>query len=264
LYCTSFETDPFTEGWTTGTGDPSVTSPWQWGTPPGTGSTDPPTAFGGTHILGMNLGGDYTPKSYSFANLPDIDIDQWSDVRLQYRRWLAVEDSHYDHARVTVNGQQAWINYTQDMGDSSSIHHIDREWAFHDVPLSGLAFGHTLQIAFDLSSDEGLNLGGWQIDDLCVVANVNAICGDGVKSPTEQCDEGPANPDKPNAAAGTYCRPPACGDGIVDKGEECDEGTAGSTTCSSDCKQVDVPGQGGCCGASRSPGTSLALASFVG
>jgi len=264
LYCTSFETDPFTEGWTTGTGDPNVGSPWTWGPPPGTGSTDPPTAYSGAGILGMSLGGDYAPKQYSYAALPPLDIGSWSDVRLQFRRWLAVEDSHYDQARVTVNGLQAWVNYTQNMGDSSAIHHIDREWAFHDVGVSGFAYGHTLKIAFDLTSDEGLNLGGWQIDDLCVVANVQSVCGDGVKSPTEECDEGLANSDAPDSTCRTYCRPAACGDNIVDSNEECDAGMTGSDTCSPECKDIGPSGDGGCCGASRSPRTSLALAALVG
>ena len=264
LYCTSFEADPFAEGWTTGTGDPAVGSPWEWGTPTGTGSTDPPAAYSGTGVLGMNLGGDYGAKQSSFVTLPPIDVGRWSDVRLQFRRWLAVEDSHYDQARVTVNGQQAWINFTQDIGDSSAIHHIDREWAFHDVRVSGYAFSHTLNIGFELASDEGLHLGGWQLDDLCVVANTSSVCGDGVKSPMEACDEGAANSNAPDATCRTYCRVADCGDEIVDSDEECDGGVAGTETCSAECKRVGAPDGGGCCSSGRSPRGSLALAGLVG
>ncbi len=264
LYCTGFETDPFAEGWTTGTGDPNVPSPWKWGTPLGTGGTDPPAAYSGARILAMNLGGDYGAKQSSFVTLPPIDVGQWSDVRLQFRRWLGVEDSHYDQARVTVNGQEAWINFTQDIGDASSIHHIDREWAFQDVRLSGLAFDHTLNIGFDLTSDEGLHLGGWQLDDLCVVANIKSVCGDGVKTPTEACDEGAANSNAPDATCRTYCRLAACGDEIVDSGEACDDGVAGSATCDANCERLDPDDDGGCCGSSRSPHGALALAGFVG
>jgi hypothetical protein len=264
LYCTSFETDPFTEGWTTGTDDPNVLSPWQWGTPPGTGSTDPAAAYSGTGILGMALGGDYGPKQSSHVSLPPIDIGQWSDVRLQFRRWLAVEDSHYDKALVTVNGQRAWINYTQNIGDSSSIHHIDREWAFQDVRLSGYAYGHTLNIGFSLTSDEGLHLGGWQLDDLCVVANAKSVCGDGVKSPTEACDDGEANSNAPDASCRTYCRLADCGDEVLDSGEECDEGAVGTEACSPQCKRIELEGDGGCCSSSRSPAASLALSGLVG
>jgi len=48
------------------------------------------------------LNGDYAPKSSSYVGMPPIDIGQWSDVHLQYRRWLTVEDSHFDQARILV------------------------------------------------------------------------------------------------------------------------------------------------------------------
>lgn len=263
LYCTSFETDPFAEGWTTGTDDPNVASLWKWGTPTGTGSTDPREAYGGTGILGMNLGGDYGSKQFSYAALPRIDVGQWSDVRLQFRRWLAVEDSHYDQARVMVNGAQAWVNSTQNIGDASSIHHIDREWAFHDVRLSGYGFGHTMDISFELKSDEGLHLGGWQVDDLCVVANTASVCGDGVRSPTEACDEGPANSNEPDATCRTYCKLAECGDSIVDGDEQCDEGVA-TATCNAECKLPEGAEDGGCCGVGTSPQGAFGLAGVVG
>ncbi len=261
LYCTSFDTDPFAEGWTTGTdtGDPS---PWVWGQPSG-GATDPPFAFNGTNILAQNLAGDYPAKLSSYVQLPDIDVGRWSDVHLQYRRWLAVEDSHFDQARVTVDGRKAWINFDSDKGDSSSIHHIDREWRFHDVSVSGYSFGHTLKLGFDLTTDEGLQLGGWQIDELCVVANVNSICGDGVKSPTEQCDDGLENANRPGECR-TYCRLPSCGDSIVDSTEECDDGPEGSTQCTAACKETELAASGGCCSSSRDAGGAIALGALIG
>jgi MYXO-CTERM domain-containing protein len=102
-------------------------------------------------------------------------------------------------------------------------------------------------VGWELSSDEGLELGGWQLDDVCIVANVNSICGDGVKSPTEGCDEGAANADEPDRCR-SYCLRPACGDNIVDSDEECDHG-AGDTTCSASCKNLELPTLGGCCSA---------------
>jgi hypothetical protein len=260
LYCTSFDSDPFTEGWTTGAED-GLESPWKWGVPAG-GGTDPPAAFTGSNILATNLAGDYGAKMKTFAQLPEIDVGHWSDVHLQYRRWLAVEDSHFDQAQVTVNGKRAWVNFDSNMGDSSSIHHIDREWRFHDVAISNVAFSTKLKIAFDLGTDEGLQLGGWQIDDLCVVANVNSICGDGIKSPTEQCDDGPSNANTAGACR-TYCQFPACGDLVVDTNEECDDGTEGSNDCTAECIRSDTT-LSGCCSGSRGAGGALALGALVG
>lgn len=261
LYCTSFDADPFTEGWTTHADD-GLPSPWQWGVPIGAG-TDPAAAFTGTNVLAMNLAGDYEPATKSYAELPEIDVGHWSDVHLQYRRWLTVEDGHFDQASVTVNGKRAWTNADSMMGDSSSIHHIDREWRFHDVALTPHAFGTKLRVAFELGTDAGLQLGGWQVDDLCIVANVHSICGDGIKSPTEQCDDGEANADVPGACR-TYCKFPACGDRIVDTNEACDDGVEGSGECTPACELEGPAGAAGCCASGRGAGGALALGTLVG
>lgn len=258
LYCTSFDEDPFAAGWTHGARD-GAASPWAWG-PAVAGPSDPPAAFTGTAILGQNLGGSYEPKASSFVRLPVIDVGRWSDVRLQYRRWLGVEDSNFDKARITVDGQEAWINFTANKGDLSSVHHIDREWRFHDVSLSPHALGHAFHIGFDLTSDAGLHLGGWAIDDLCVVANVHSICGDGVVSLTEQCDDGRSNADRADTCR-TYCKLPTCGDQIVDDGEACDRGIEGDATCTAACQSTELP-SGGCCSAGGGAG-SVGLGGLV-
>jgi hypothetical protein len=260
LYCTDFESeDPFESGWTTGTDD-GMPSPWQWGVPDG-GATDPPVAFSGTKIVAQGLGTDYLPKSHSWVETPEIDVGRYSDVRLQYRRWLAVEDSHFDQAQVLANGTRAWMNYTDNMGDNSATAHIDKEWRFHDVPLSGYFTGHTLKVRWDLAADAGLEFGGWQLDDVCIVANPNSVCGDGVKTSSEQCDNGPMNADLADACR-TDCRLPTCGDGIQDSGEQCDDGSGGSPECSKQCKTISPPG-GGCCSTSGGAG-SVILAVLVG
>lgn len=261
LYCTTFEDgDPLAMGWTTGSSKEE--SPWAWGEAMG-GATDPKVAYSGSHFLAQELGGNYKPGRTTWVQMPTIDVGRWSDVRLQYRRWLAAEDSHFDKARILLDGKEVWINSTQNIGDSSSTHHIDREWRFHDVPLSGKAPGHVFDVRWELTSDEGLNLGGWQLDDVCVVANVNSICGDGVKSPTEGCDEGKDNQDLPGKCR-TYCQPPSCGDEIVDINEECDHGVAGDGTCTPACTLITIPDLGGCCSTGGGAGGSLALGALVG
>lgn len=261
LYCANFEDgDPMMAGWKTGTSD-GTPSPWSWGTPTG-GATDPHVAFSGSHALVQVLDGDYAPKSSSYVKMPPIEIGRWSDVHLQYRRWLAVEDSHFDQARITVGDQQAWVNFTQNAGDSSSTQHIDREWRFQDVVISGYQPGHTLDIGWDLTSDEGLEFGGWAIDDVCVVANVNGVCGDGMLTAHEACDDGAGNADRPNACR-TWCQLPTCGDGILDDGEECDNGSGGASECTARCELVKAPDLGGCCSAERGAGGSCGLGALV-
>jgi hypothetical protein len=248
LYCTDFERDPFTDGWTQtlSTG----ATPFEWGDPATSAtsfSLDPPSAFSGRNILAQGLGKQYQPTSVSTLTMPAVNIGSYSDVRLQFRRWLGVEDGHFDRARVLANQQVAWANLDSNQGDSSSIHTIDREWRFADVPLSKYFRGKDLTVAFDLSSDQGLHLAGWQLDDLCIVANPASICGDGVKSATEQCDNGAGNGNSVDGCR-SDCFAATCGDGIVDSSEECDVGgTEDPNVCSKDCKAPLSIGGGGLC-----------------
>jgi hypothetical protein len=63
------------------------------------------------------------------------------------------------------------------------------------------------------------------------------ICGDGIMSGVEACDDGHANSDQPGAPCRTNCRRSRCGDLVVDPGEECDEGDdASGATCDSSCR----------------------------
>ena len=240
LYCDSFDDDPFARGWTTSTSDGSP-SPWTW--------TDGR----------LEQAGIYAKEIKTSVRMPPVDIGQWSDVHLQYRRKLEVEDSQFDKARITVDGAQAWINATANRGDSSSLHHIDREWRFHDVRLSGVAPGTRYDIGFELQADAGLEFEGWAIDDLCVVANPNSICGDGEVSATEACDDGDANGNRPNACR-TWCAKPKCGDRIVDDMEACDDGPTGSEDCTPMCQSlVEV----GCCSAGDRPVHLWLLVGFL-
>jgi hypothetical protein len=253
LYCTDFETDPFAEGWEVTTR--SGVADFEWG-PASTqfSATDPPAAYSGDHIIGLGIGYDYADETATEIALPPIDVGQYSDVLVQYRRWLAVEDGFFDHAVIRANGEPAWSNFDSQMGNSSSTHHIDREWRFQSVPVSTRFSGTVLNLSFRLDSDQGLHFGGWSLDDLCVVANPASICGDGVRSATEECDEGAGNADEADVCR-TYCRLPACGDGILDAGEECEPGI--DEGCLPACIR-DEEG-GGCCSSSGDP-TGLLLA----
>ena len=91
---------------------------------------------------------------------------------------------------------------------------------------------------------------------------LNSICGDGIKSPTERCDDGAANADKPDTCR-TYCQKPACGDGIVDQSEECDQGLEGTNECSPTCQHIEPPTLGGCCSANKDAAGPLGLGVVV-
>jgi cysteine-rich repeat protein len=186
LTCWDFESDPVADGWT-------LTGGFEWGRPTTTASSDPGAAYEGTSILGTDLGagtadGLYEPNSVASAMSPMVTIDgDWTQVRLQYRRWLAVEDAFYDHAKIVVDGQERWQNLRTTAEDT---HHRDREWRFHDLDLTADAADGRVQIRFHLDADEGLEFGGWSIDRLCIVAVGEPACGDGYVTPGEACDDG--------------------------------------------------------------------------
>jgi hypothetical protein len=94
---------------------------------------------------------------------------------------------------------------------------------------------------------------------VCVVANPNAICGDGSKFATEECDDGAANANAPDACR-TNCKFPACGDGILDSGEECEPGV--DPGCLDVCF-LEEPDEG-CCNVGGSNPGALLLAAGVG
>jgi cysteine-rich repeat protein len=251
LYCTDFETDPFAEGWVDDGG-----GAWQWGVPGGSREhRDPAAAHSGTRVLGTGLAasdGGYPGGRTSWIDTPVIQTGQWSDVRLHYRRWLGVEDGFFDEARIRVNGESAWANLSSHGNNNHTTHHEDRAWVFNDVSLSTRIFEKQVQLRFEIDADDDFELGGWTLDDVCIVANTRSVCGDGEKAYMEQCDNGAANADIPDVCR-TNCRTPRCGDGIVDSNEVCDDANQDNlddcdTTCQIVVPPVDDPG--GCCSAS--------------
>lgn len=256
LYCTDFESDPFSEGWSheLNAGAPEDgADDWSWGPSlGGSSSGDPSEAFSGENVVGNDLGADnfdglYQNDKVNTLSSPQIDVGDYSDVRLQYRRWLNVEDGFFDKANIYANDQLVWNNFNSMSDTSSTIHHTDQEWRFHDVSLVGAITDGTVQIKYELDTDPGLQFGGWTLDDFCIIANANAVCGDDEIYGPEQCDEGAANSNDEPDACRTNCLLPTCGDGVVDSGESCDDGnTINGDGCENTCL---FPGQGqGDCG----------------
>jgi MYXO-CTERM domain-containing protein len=70
-----------------------------------------------------------------------------------------------------VGEEPVWQNLDSEDGTDSNTHHRDKEWRFHDVDLSEKLAGQSSgQVHFVLTSDQGLEMGGWTLDDVCLVA----------------------------------------------------------------------------------------------
>ncbi len=172
IYHTDFDTNPFEEGWTS---DAAVgENVWEWGEPGGVGLGGGPTdAYSGQNVLATDLAttgyGLYPNNSLMWVESPDIIVTDLDTARLQFRRWLAVEDGFFDQARIYVNDELVWENANSNEGDASDTHHIDHEWRFHDIDLTEFIPDQTVRVRFELESDEGLEFAGWAIDDFRIV-----------------------------------------------------------------------------------------------
>jgi cysteine-rich repeat protein len=223
IWCEHFETDPH---W------PQTGGEWQWGAPfsPPLTSHDPPSAHGGTGVWGTKLDstGLYDPSITTTTTSPQIDVSAYQNVHLQYWRWLSVEDATYDQATILANGQPVFGNPKSKPG---TLDFVDREWRFHDIDVTPfIAEDGSMQLTWTLASDDSKQLGGWTLDDVCLVGiDKLAVCGDSVLDDGEQCDDGNTNN----------------GDG-----------------CSATCRNEIVAGGGGGCSAAGDP-SALILAGYA-
>ncbi|MDQ3335154.1 MAG: hypothetical protein M4D80_08330 [Myxococcota bacterium] len=231
IWCADFEAG--IGEWKSGA---SVVSRNEWvaGPPMGLGG-DPKTAFAGANVLGIDLAKDgmYSARVTQYAETPEIDASGETVLRLQYQRWLGVEDGFFDKAKVFVNGTQVWTNYMSPQDpQAGGVAHLDREWRFHDIDIKDVAAaaGGKVKVKFELSADEGLEMAGWTLDDVCIVA--------------------------PRGAGLT------CGNSKVDDEESCDDGNRiDGDGCSANC--IDETPGGGCCSVGTGPEGAIALSMFT-
>lgn len=249
LYCANFEADA--AGWThrlkAGQAREGADD-WQWGSPSQTpGSGDPSSAHSGLKVYGNDLGGGnfngkYQPGKTNALRSPSVPVGEHTQLRLQYRRWLTVEDGRYDRATIWANDVAMWQNA---MGtDQAQLDHVDREWIFQDIDLSAAVRDGQVSVEFELASDEGVELGGWTVDDVCIVAfdpTAQARCGDGKVGPGEACDDGNSEDADTCLSDCTRAPVPHCGDGVVGAGEACDDGNSDDRdTCTNACTQPAI------------------------
>ena len=175
VYCNDFETDDggFTHSLLAGE-DREGADDWQWGIPVGLGG-DPDFAASGDYVWGNDLGGEVNGQQYNgeYQNdkhnqllSPSFDVSDYEEIVLTYDRWLSVEDGFYDQATITMNGEAVWYNHAsaENIGDE---HHEDEQWQNHSILLDVDDSGQA-QFSWEITSDQGLTMGGWTIDNVCV------------------------------------------------------------------------------------------------
>jgi C1A family cysteine protease len=166
-----------TGGWTHG----GTQDDWQRGAPTGVGKSDAKTAHSGSNIWGNNLNGSYAASANNYLQSKVIDCSGITNTKLRYYRWLACEKGIYDQARIRINGNIVWEN-------AADYDQIDRQWNYHDIDISSFADGNAaVRIRFELISDVGLQLGGWNIDDVAIVGIAPDVDADGVTDAHDNC-----------------------------------------------------------------------------
>jgi cysteine-rich repeat protein len=229
IYCTDFSGDLGADGWTFGSG-------FRIGAPlSGSSEVDPPAPFSGGEMLSLDQSSDgtYDGSVDTTAMAPNVDVTGFTNVHLQFRRWLSVEDAAavqgvngIDQASVIADS----VPYFQSPFVDGFTIDQDREWVFRDVDISAVSQNGQVQVGFRLvSDDDDFTRGGWSVDDFCIVAAGAPVCGDGLHSLDEACDDG-------NNVDGDGC----------------------SATCTDETEPP--PDDPGCCSTSGGAGGSLVLA----
>ncbi|MBM3984538.1 MAG: hypothetical protein FJ296_02415, partial [Planctomycetes bacterium] len=130
---------------------------------------DPPAAYSGSKLWGNDLGpegwnGLYKPSVNNYLLSPVFNFSGKTNLRLRFQRWLQVEEAIYDQAELFVNATRIFVN-------QQNGHHVDTAWTAVDYDIGAQANNNAaVQFKFELTSDAGLEFGGWNIDDFRVVS----------------------------------------------------------------------------------------------
>ena len=166
IYSANMDTDP---NWTF---DGSY---WEWGTPTGNGGSsgnpDPTSGHTEPNVIGYNRTGDY-PNNLStteWATTPAVDCNDYTNVTLEFYRWLGVERALYDHAYIAVsNNGSSWTIIWENPNNPSIT---DSSWAWQSYDISAVADNQpTVYIRWGMGeTDNSVTYAGWNIDDVEVL-----------------------------------------------------------------------------------------------
>jgi len=170
----TFDSNP---GWTT-------EADWEFGQPTGDGGAyggpDPTSGYTGDNVYGYNLSGDYgSSMPEQHLTTTAIDCTGIYGAKLEFQRWLGVEQPSYDHAYVRASNdgitwEQLWTN-TGEVADTA--------WVLQEFDLSAIADDQPeVYLRWTMGTTDGAwQYCGWNIDDIRIMgfAAVAPPPGDG-------------------------------------------------------------------------------------
>jgi hypothetical protein len=89
-------------------------------------------------------------------------------VSVRFRRWLAVEGSDFDHARLSVSLDSIhWVPVWQNPAETV----IDSAWTELTYDLSAIAdYRKTVFLRWEMGpTDSSVEYGGWTLDDIQIL-----------------------------------------------------------------------------------------------
>jgi len=171
IYNFPLDTNP---GWTA---DPD----WAFGHPTGGGTHnfDPSNGFTGTNVYGYNLAGDYpnslTPVRY--LTTTNLNLAGVTNAQLEFRRWLGIESSSFDHATIDVsNNGTTWTNVWSHSGSAIS----ENAWSLQSYSISSTADNQAaVKIRWGMgTTDTSVTYPGWNLDDIQIKGLRAPVLGD--------------------------------------------------------------------------------------
>jgi len=141
---------------------------WAWGVPQGSGG-DPTSGYTGSNVVGYNLAGTYPNNlAQMHCTTQSFDCSEATQVYLSFWKWLGVESSSYDHASISVSGNNgtSWTQIWDHSGGSVAA----SSWSFEEYDISSIAASQSqVLLRWTMgTTDSSVVYCGWNIDDVLV------------------------------------------------------------------------------------------------
>jgi hypothetical protein len=167
---------------------------WEFGQPTGGGSSpgDPDSGFTGLNVYGNNLDGDYAPNIDATLTTETLDLTEYFDVQLRFRRVLGLEqEQDFGYVWVSNDG----VNWILVWDSTVDFYGADWGWRRLTYDISDVADRQpNVQIRWGVTSDGQNQNFGWNIDDIEIIASRDRD-GDGVVDNLDNCPNVP-NPEQ--------------------------------------------------------------------
>lgn len=174
-----------TEGWYS----EGINNDWQWGSP----LAGPGKAFSGKNVYGTYLNGPHAFNTYSYLNMPPVQIPESGNAYLQFKQWYDFSPDGImgstDFGAVLVSTDRVnWEMFARTEATGIDEYTTD-EWIDAEVDLSAYA-GKKIYICFYMNAfatDYELRLhDGWYVDDITLTDKPLGNVGEYMKQGTKK------------------------------------------------------------------------------